>query len=159
MWISSMRTAHGRTPTGRNHGRAGNGRAPGQGALCRHFIVQSGTDTRGGAILKSEGVPLLIHQPSYSMFNRWIEKGLLETLDELGVGCIAFSPLAQGLLTGKYLNGIPETRAPQAEGSFYSKTSSTRKPRARPRAQRNCARAAARRWRRWPSPGFCAIPA
>src|SRR5246127_632338 len=49
-------------------------------------------------ILRSEGVPLLIHQPSYSMLNRWIEDGLLKTLDELGVGCIAFSPLAQGLL-------------------------------------------------------------
>ena len=59
-------------------------------------------------ILKSMGVPLLIHQPSYSMLNRWIEKGLLDTLDELGVGCIAFSPLAQGLLTSKYLNGVPE---------------------------------------------------
>ncbi|MHB1672851.1 MAG: L-glyceraldehyde 3-phosphate reductase [Acidobacteriaceae bacterium] len=58
-------------------------------------------------ILKSQGVPLLIHQPSYSMLNRWIEKELLATLDELGVGCIAFSPLAQGLLTGKYLNGVP----------------------------------------------------
>ncbi len=59
-------------------------------------------------ILRSEGVPLLIHQPSYSMLNRWIETGLLDTLDELGVGCIAFSPLAQGLLTSKYLNGIPD---------------------------------------------------
>src|ERR1700678_73791 len=59
-------------------------------------------------ILRSEGVPLLIHQPSYSMLNRWIEKELLGTLEELGVGCIAFSPLAQGLLTNKYLNGVPE---------------------------------------------------
>ena len=59
-------------------------------------------------ILKQMGVPLLIHQPSYSMLNRWIEKGLLATLKELGVGCIAFSPLAQGLLTGKYLKGIPK---------------------------------------------------
>jgi L-glyceraldehyde 3-phosphate reductase len=59
------------------------------------------------AILKSMGTPLLIHQPSYSMINRWIEGGLLDTLGELGVGCIAFSPLAQGLLTTKYLNGIP----------------------------------------------------
>src|SRR5271155_1163443 len=58
-------------------------------------------------ILKSEGVPLLIHQPSYSMLNRWVEEELLGTLEELGVGCIAFSPLAQGLLTNKYLNGIP----------------------------------------------------
>jgi len=60
------------------------------------------------AILKSEGVPLLIHQPSYSMLNRWVEGGLLDTLSDLGVGCIAFSPLAQGLLTKKYLGGIPE---------------------------------------------------
>jgi len=59
-------------------------------------------------ILRSEGVPLLIHQPSYSMLNRWVEKELLGTLEELGVGCIAFSPLAQGLLTSKYLNGVPE---------------------------------------------------
>jgi L-glyceraldehyde 3-phosphate reductase len=59
------------------------------------------------AILKSLGTPLLIHQPSYSMINRWIEGGLLDTLTELGVGCIAFSPLAQGVLTSKYLTGIP----------------------------------------------------
>src|SRR5438270_3074040 len=60
-------------------------------------------------ILKNEGVPLLIHQPSYSMLNRWVEDKLLGTLEELGVGCIAFSPLAQGLLTNKYLNGVPES--------------------------------------------------
>ncbi|HEY2860191.1 MAG TPA: L-glyceraldehyde 3-phosphate reductase [Terracidiphilus sp.] len=65
--------------------------------------------TRAAAeILKGLGVPLLIHQPSYSMLNRWIEQGLLAMLDELGVGCIAFSPLAQGLLTSKYLKGLPE---------------------------------------------------
>jgi len=61
------------------------------------------------AILKKEGVPLLIHQPSYSMLNRWVEKELLGTLEELGVGCIAFSALGQGLLTNKYLNGVPES--------------------------------------------------
>jgi L-glyceraldehyde 3-phosphate reductase len=55
------------------------------------------------------GVPLLIHQPSYSIVNRWIEDdALLDTLDEVGAGCIAFSPLAQGLLTDRYLNGVPE---------------------------------------------------
>src|ERR1700733_4018148 len=59
------------------------------------------------AILKSMGTPLLIHQPSYSMVNRWIEGGLLDTLGDLGVGCIAFSPLAQGVLTSKYLGGVP----------------------------------------------------
>jgi L-glyceraldehyde 3-phosphate reductase len=69
-------------------------------------------------ILKSEGVPLLIHQPSYSMLNRWVEKELLGTLEELGVGCIAFSPLAQGLLTNKYLNGVPENSRAKAEASF-----------------------------------------
>jgi L-glyceraldehyde 3-phosphate reductase len=68
-------------------------------------------------ILKSEGVPLLIHQPSYSMLNRWIEDGLLATLDELGVGCIAFSPLAQGLLTNKYLKGVPAVSRATASGS------------------------------------------
>jgi L-glyceraldehyde 3-phosphate reductase len=59
-------------------------------------------------ILGSLGTPLLIHQPSYSMLNRWIEPELLDVLGELGVGCIGFSPLAQGMLTDKYLNGIPE---------------------------------------------------
>ena len=65
-------------------------------------------------ILRELGTPLVIHQPSYSMLNRWIEDGLLDTLGELGVGCIVFSPLAQGMLTDKYLEGIPEgSRATQ----------------------------------------------
>ena len=59
------------------------------------------------AILRDLGTPLLIHQPSYSMLNRWIEDGLLDTLGELGVGCIAFSPLAQGMLTDRYLQRHP----------------------------------------------------
>ena len=59
-------------------------------------------------ILKGLGTPCLIHQPVYSIFNRWIEKGLLDVLEKEGVGCIAFSPLAQGMLTDKYLKGIPE---------------------------------------------------
>lgn len=64
------------------------------------------------AILRAEGVPLLVHQPVYSLFNRGIEADLLPTLDELGVGCVIFSPLAQGVLTNKYLSGIPsESRA------------------------------------------------
>ncbi|HET8606719.1 MAG TPA: L-glyceraldehyde 3-phosphate reductase [Gaiellaceae bacterium] len=58
-------------------------------------------------LLRELGTPLLIHQPSYSMLNRWIEDGLLDVLGELGVGCIGFSPLAQGMLTDKYLEGIP----------------------------------------------------
>jgi L-glyceraldehyde 3-phosphate reductase len=70
-------------------------------------------------ILRRMGTPLLIHQPSYSMLNRWIEGGLLDVLGREGVGCIAFSPLAQGVLTGKYLNGIPAgSRATQSGGSL-----------------------------------------
>jgi L-glyceraldehyde 3-phosphate reductase len=63
--------------------------------------------SEAAAILRAMGTPLLIHQPSYSMLNRWIEGGLLDVLGAEGIGCIAFSPLAQGLLTGKYLDGIP----------------------------------------------------
>ena len=67
--------------------------------------------------MRDLGTPLLIHQPSYSMFDRWIEGELLDTLEELGIGCIAFCPLAQGLLTDKYLGGIPEgSRAAKAHG-------------------------------------------
>jgi len=72
-------------------------------------------------ILKSMGVPLLIHQPSYSMLNRWIEKGLLDALEEVGAGCIAFSPLAQGLLTSKYLKGVPKDSRAKSEGSSMLK--------------------------------------
>lgn len=69
-------------------------------------------------ILKRLGTPCLIHQPRYSMFDRWVENGLLKVLDENGVGCIPFSPLAQGLLTNKYLNGIPEgSRASSHRGN------------------------------------------
>jgi L-glyceraldehyde 3-phosphate reductase len=68
-------------------------------------------------ILRELGTPCLIHQPSYNMFNRWIEDGLLDVLAEEGIGCIVFSPLSQGLLTGKYLDGIPEdSRAAKPHG-------------------------------------------
>ena len=73
---------------------------------------------QAAAILRSEGVPLLIHQPSYSMLNRWIEGGLLDTLEELGTGCIAFSPLAQGMLTDKYLGDIPPDARAAKSGSL-----------------------------------------
>jgi len=73
---------------------------------------------KAAEILSRENVPLFIHQPSYSMFNRWIEDELLGTLDELGTGCIGFSPLAQGLLTKKYLNGIPEGARANKARSF-----------------------------------------
>ena len=69
-------------------------------------------------ILKQLGTPCLIHQPKYSMFDRWVENGLMDVLGEKGVGCIPFSPLAQGLLTNKYLNGIPEgSRASSHRGN------------------------------------------
>ncbi len=70
------------------------------------------------AILRSMGTPLLIHQPSYSMLNRWIEGGLLSVLGEEGIGCIAFSPLAQGLLTTKYLDGVPSGSRASRGGSL-----------------------------------------
>ena len=73
-------------------------------------------------LLKDEGIRLFIHQPSYSMLNRFLEQGLLDVLGELNVGCIAFSPLAQGLLTNKYLKpGATEAARIHAEGSSFSK--------------------------------------
>jgi len=78
-------------------------------ALYAGISSYSPERTRQAAeILRGLGTPLLIHQPSYSMLNRWIEDGLLEVLGEEGVGCIVFSPLAQGLLTDRYLDGVPE---------------------------------------------------
>jgi L-glyceraldehyde 3-phosphate reductase len=70
------------------------------------------------AILRGLGTPLLIHQPSYSLLNRWIEGGLLDVLDREGIGCIAYSPLAQGMLTGKYASGIPAGSRASREGSL-----------------------------------------
>src|SRR5579859_6059679 len=70
------------------------------------------------AILRDLKTPFIIHQPSYSMLNRWIEGGLLEVLQQEGLGCIVFSPLAQGLLTSKYLGGIPENSRAAENGSF-----------------------------------------
>lgn len=75
--------------------------------------------TREAARLLHEmRVPFVIHQPSYSLLNRWVEDGLLDVLDEEGIGCIAFSPLAQGLLTDRYLNGVPENARAAQGGSF-----------------------------------------
>ena len=84
-------------------------------ALYVGISSYSAAKTREAAsILDGLGTPLLIHQPSYSMLNRWIEGGLLDALGDLGVGCITFSPLAQGMLTDRYLDGIPsDSRAAQ----------------------------------------------
>ena len=101
------------------------------GAL--HTAVQSGRALYAGissysaartaeaaTIMRGLGTPLLIHQPSYSMLNRWIEQGLLDVLEREGMGCIAFSPLAQGVLTGKYLAGVPEGSRATQRGSLTS---------------------------------------
>jgi L-glyceraldehyde 3-phosphate reductase len=98
--------------------------------MALHDIVKSGKALYAGIsnyqapeakrafeILKQLGTPCLIHQPKYSMFERWVENGLLDVLQEYGVGCIPFSPLAQGMLTDRYLKGIPgDSRASKAHG-------------------------------------------
>jgi L-glyceraldehyde 3-phosphate reductase len=88
-------------------------------ALYAGISSYSAEKTREAAsILRELGVPLLIHQPSYSLLNRWIEDELLDVLELEGVGCIGFSPLAQGLLTDKYLDGIPEGSRASRDGSL-----------------------------------------
>ena len=89
-------------------------------ALYAGISSYSAEKTReAAAILDALGTPLLIHQPSYSMLNRWIEPDLLDAVGELGIGCIAFSPLGQGMLTDKYLGGIPEgSRASRTDYSL-----------------------------------------
>ena len=91
-------------------------------ALYAGISSYSASKTReAAAILRDLGTPLLIHQPSYSMLNRWIEPELLDVLGELGVGCIVFSPLAQGMLTTKYLDGIPPGSRASRESSLSPK--------------------------------------
>jgi L-glyceraldehyde 3-phosphate reductase len=88
-------------------------------ALYVGISSYSAEKTREAAgILRELGTPFVIHQPSYSMLNRWIEPDLLDTLGELGIGCIVFSPLAQGMLTDKYLDGIPEGSRASRESSL-----------------------------------------
>lgn len=88
-------------------------------ALYAGISSYTAEQTREAAsIMRGLGTPLLIHQPSYSMLNRWIEGGLLDVLEGEGIGCIAFSPLAQGLLTDKYLGGIPEGSRASRESSL-----------------------------------------
>src|SRR5437763_7249428 len=91
-------------------------------ALYVGISSYSAPKTREAAqILRGLGIPLLIHQPSYSMLNRWIEPELLDALEELGAGCIGFSPLAQGMLTDKYLHGIPEGSRASRDGALSPK--------------------------------------
>ena len=87
-------------------------------ALYIGISSYSAAKTREAATIARElGTPLLIHQPSYSMLNRWVEKGLLDELEEQGMGCIAFTALAQGLLTDRYLNGVPSDSRAARSGS------------------------------------------
>ena len=113
---------------------------------------------RGGSCA-SWARPLLIHQPSYSMLNRWIEPELLDALGDEGVGTIVFSPIGQGMLTDKYLGGVPEdSRA--AQDRFLKPDFLTDENLARVRALNEiAAAAAARRSPRWRSPGRCATRA
>ena len=107
-------------------------------ALYIGISSYSGRRTREAiAILSRLGTPLLIHQPSYSMLNRWIEEDLLDVLGTQGVGCIAFSPLAQGLLTDRYLDGIPEGSRASRDGSLPHKMLRRQPdPRTRPECHR-----------------------
>ena len=88
-------------------------------ALYAGISSYSARKTReAAAIMRDLGTPILIHQPSYSLLNRWIEPELLDVLEEEGIGCIGFSPLAQGMLTDKYLDGIPEGSRASRDGSL-----------------------------------------
>ena len=131
-------------------------------ALYVGISSYSAQKTREAAeILRGLGTPLLIHQPSYSMLNRWIEtEGLLDTLGELGIGCIGFSPLAQGMLSGP-LPGRqgPEGLACEPEGLALARPPHRGDARQDPRAERDRRGAAARRSPRWRSPGRCATRA
>lgn len=92
-------------------------------ALYVGISQYSAEDTaKAEEILKDMGTPLLIHQPRYSMLERWVENGLLDTLEKKGVGSIAFSPLAQGLLTDKYLNGIPGDSRAAIDGGYLDRS-------------------------------------
>lgn len=110
-------------------------------ALYAGISNYSAEQTRdANRILRTLGTPCLIHQPSYSMFNRWVEEGLLAVLQEEGLGCIPFSPLAQGLLTDKYLHGIPAgSRAGKPHG-FLRPSAITEEKLARVRALNDIAR-------------------
>ena len=124
-------------------------------ALYVGISSYSGTRTREAVeIMRSMGTPLLIHQPSYSMLNRWIEEDLLDAVGDTGLGLIAFSPLAQGMLTNKYLKGIPEgSRA--AQGKSLDPSLLTEPPSSTSGRSTGWPRRAASRWPRWRWRGRC----
>jgi len=95
-------------------------------ALYVGISQYNAADTKKAAkILKSQGTPFLIHQPRYNMLDRWVEDGLLDTLEEVGIGSIVFSPLEQGILTSKYLKGIPKGSRAATQGSYLKAESIT----------------------------------
>ena len=138
----SVRWSRRWSPAGRS--------TPGSRPTRRERTQQAAT------LLRGAGVPLLIHQPSYSMLNRWVEESLLDTLDDLGVGCIAFSPLAQGMLTDRYLKGIPAGSRAASDKSLSAGPDDGRSHAAHPGAQPDGRRAAVRRSPSWRCPGCCA---
>jgi L-glyceraldehyde 3-phosphate reductase len=106
------------TPLEETMGALASAIASGKALYVGISSYSAGKTREAAAILRDLGVPLLIHQPSYSLLNRWIEDGLLDVLAEEGVGCICFSPLAQGVLTDRYLHGIPEGSRASHPGSL-----------------------------------------
>jgi len=106
-----------KTPIGETMGALSHAVKQGKALYAGISNYSAEQTSRAAAILREMGTPCLIHQPKYSMLNRWIEDGLLDILGNEGIGCIPFSPLAQGLLTDKYLGGIPaDSRAAKAHG-------------------------------------------
>ena len=114
---------------------------------------------RAATIARDLGTPLLIHQPRYNMFDRWIEDGLVDTCEQEGMGIICFSPLAQGILTDKYLRGVPaQSRAGMGAVSLRPDQIDD-VTRAAIAALNEVAKTVTRRWPRWPSRGSCVSPA
>src|SRR5690606_13080340 len=92
-------------------------------ALYVGISQYSAEDTaRAAELLKAQGTPFLIHQPRYNMLDRWVENGLLDTLEKRGIGSIVFSPLEQGILTSRYLEGIPADSRAAIEGGYLDKS-------------------------------------
>ncbi len=111
---------------------------------------------KAAEILKGLGTPCVIHQPSYSMFNRWIEDGLIATLREEGIGCIVFSPLAQGMLTNRYLSDIPEDSRAAKTNTFLRRDQVTEDKIKKVRQLNEMAKARGQTMAKWQSPGCCA---
>ena len=150
-----------RHPAGGDDGGAGLRRPGRQGAVRRHLLLLAASTRLGRPrILRDLGTPLLIHQPSYSMFNRWIETTGCSTCSRpRAIGCIAFSPLAQGLLTDRYLDGIPaDSRAATGEAA-RPRHAHRRAPGPRPGTRPRSPTGAARPWPSSPWPGCCATRA